>query len=260
MFEGIRLEPIIQIAHLTKTFGGLAAVSDVSFSVRPRQIKAIIGPNGAGKTTLFDVITGVLASTSGEILFRNRSLVSLRPYQIARLGISRTFQSIQLFGNMTAWENVMVGRHVRTSTGALAAALRLPKARAVEKAIADSAREKLAFVGLASCADVPALKLPIGQQRALECARALATEPELLLLDEPAAGLNAHEAGVLAELIVQIREMGVTVLLVEHNMELVMDIADEIVVLNYGERIAEGPPEEIQSNEQVVVAYLGEEA
>ena len=254
------MEPIIEVAGLTKNFGGIRAVSDVSFCVTPGQIKSIIGPNGAGKTTLFNMISGVLAPTAGKMLFKGKSLLRLKPYQIAALGISRTFQNIQLFGNMSVLENVMVGRHIRTNSGALSAAFRLPRARAEERAIAESAMEKLDFVGLASYAERPAPSLPIGQQRALEFARALATEPELLLLDEPAAGLNAYEAGLLAELVTKMGDTGITVLLVEHNMELVMDIAQEIIVLNYGEKIAEGLPEEIQSNEQVILAYLGEEA
>ena len=251
--------PMLRVVHLVKQFGGLRAVSDVSFDVVPGQIKAMIGPNGAGKTTIFNVITGVDVSTEGEIAFRGERITGLKPHQIAARGLSRTFQNVQLFDHMSVLENVMVGRHTRTVSGMLSAALRLPKTRAEERAIREAAMERLVFVGLDRHAEDLAANLPFGQQRTLEFARALATEPELLLLDEPAAGLNSHEAALLADLILKIREQGVTVLLVEHDMELVMDISDEVVVLNYGEKIAEGKPEEVQNDERVIAAYLGEE-
>ena len=250
--------PMLRIAHLVKQFGGLRAVSDVSFDVAEGRIKAVIGPNGAGKTTIFNLITGVDAPTEGDIAFEGKRITGLKTHQIAALGLSRTFQNIQLFDHMSVLENVMVGRHTRTVSGMLSAAFRLPKTRAEEKAIREAAMERLVFVGLDAQAGELAANLAFGGQRTLEFARALATEPKLLLLDEPASGLNAHETIVLAELILKIREQGVTVLLVEHDMELVMDISDEVAVLNYGKKIADGKPEAVQNDERVVAAYLGE--
>ncbi len=250
--------PMLRIAHLVKQFGGLRAVSDVSFDVAEGRIKAVIGPNGAGKTTIFNLITGVDAPTEGDIAFEGKRITGMKPHQIAALGFSRTFQNIQLFDHMSVLENVMVGRHTRTVSGMLSAAFRLPKTRAEEKAIREAAMERLVFVGLDAQAGELAANLAFGGQRTLEFARALATEPKLLLLDEPASGLNAHETIVLAELILKIREQGVTVLLVEHDMELVMDISDEVAVLNYGKKIADGKPEAVQNDERVVAAYLGE--
>ena len=250
--------PMLRIAHLVKQFGGLRAVSDVSFDVVQGRIKAVIGPNGAGKTTIFNLITGVDAPTAGDVTFEGKRITGLKPHQIAALGLSRTFQDIQLFDHMSALENVMVGCHTRTSSGMVSAAFRLPKTRAEEKAIREAAMEQLTFAGLDSFAEELAANLSFGGRRTLEFARALATEPKLLLLDEPASGLNAHETTVLAELILKIREQGVTVLLVEHDMELVMDISDEVAVLNYGEKIADGKPEAVQNDERVVAAYLGE--
>ena len=250
--------PMLRIAHLVKQFGGLRAVSDVSFDVAQGRIKAVIGPNGAGKTTIFNLITGVDAPTEGDIAFEGKRITGLKTHQIAALGLSRTFQNIQLFDHMSVLENVMVGRHTRTVSGMLSAAFRLPKTRAEEKAIREAAMERLVFVGLDAQAGELAANLAFGGQRTLEFARALATEPKLLLLDEPASGLNAHETIVLAELILKIREQGVTVLLVEHDMELVMDISDEVAVLNYGKKIADGKPEAVQNDERVVAAYLGE--
>ena len=250
--------PMLRIAHLVKQFGGLRAVSDVSFDVAEGRIKAVIGPNGAGKTTIFNLITGVDAPTEGDIAFEGKRITGLKTHQIAALGLSRTFQNIQLFDHMSVLENVMVGRHTRTVSGMLSAAFRLPKTRAEEKAIREAAMERLVFVGLDAQAGELAANLAFGGQRTLEFARALATEPKLLLLDEPASGLNEHETIVLAELILKIREQGVTVLLVEHDMELVMDISDEVAVLNYGKKIADGKPEAVQNDERVVAAYLGE--
>lgn len=250
-------EPILEVSHLSKKFGGIVAVSDVSFSVMSGQIKAVIGPNGAGKTTTFNLITGVDSPTAGQIRFKGAEINRMKPYEIASKGISRTFQNVELFNNMSVLESVMVGRHPRTFSGMLSAAFRLPLSKREEKLIAKDAMEWLEFFGLDAYAEDLAANLPFGQQRILEFARAMATNPELLLLDEPAAGLNISETEQVGEFIRKIREMGVTVILVEHDMSLVMDISDEIIVLNYGKLIAEGTPREIQNNADVIAAYLG---
>ncbi len=250
---------LLEVNNLRKAFGGLLAVFDVSFAVEPGELLAIIGPNGAGKTTIFNLLSGVLKPTGGSIRLTGRLVNELEPHAITSLGLARTFQSIRLFGNMTVLENVMVGRHVKSRYGLLSAALRLPRARGEERAIREQAMVRLARVGLEAKAGEDALSLPFGQQRLLEIARSLATEPRLLALDEPASGLNHMEKRELDRLIRSIRDDGVTVLLVEHDMQFVMDIVDRIIVLDYGQKIAEGTPAEIQANERVIAAYLGEE-
>ena len=249
---------ILHASKIKKIFGGLVAVSDLNFTVREGQIKAIIGPNGAGKTTVFNLITGILQPTDGEIQFQGKSITRLKSYRISSLGISRTFQNVQLFSNMSAIENVMIGRHPRTSSGIMSSILSLPKKRKEEKEVRERAMEYLEFIGLGDRFDESPENLPFGKQKLLEIARAMATEPRLLLLDEPASGLNTKETQNLSRLITEIRGRGITILLVEHDMELVMGISDEIMVLNSGQKIAEGLPREIQENNEVIKAYLGE--
>ena len=250
---------LLEIQNLNRRFGGLQAVNNVSFNVEPGMIKAVIGPNGAGKTTLFNLIAGNLPINSGKIYFNNSQINGRKPYQIAKQGISRTYQNIKLFHGMTALENVMLGRHIRGRAGFIAGMLNLPWTWPEEKEIRDKAWEYLNLLGVAECADTEISNLSFGQQRGVEFARALATEPTLLLLDEPAAGLNIYETAEIGRLITKIRESGITVLLVEHDMSLVMDISDEIVVLSFGEKIAEDLPHNIQQNEEVIRIYLGDE-
>jgi branched-chain amino acid transport system ATP-binding protein len=253
------MDRLLEIKNLTKTFGGLRALSDVSFSVDPGQIKSLIGPNGAGKTTLYNIVTGVEPPTEGTIRFCGERIDGSKPHVITEKGIARTFQNVELFENMSVVENVMVGRHARTKTGPLGGALRLPKGRREEQAILERSLELLQLVGLGERIEEDSAGLPFGLQRYLEIARALATEPKLLLLDEPASGLDSGEAQGLSDLVLKIRDRGITVLLVEHNMDVAMEISDEIVVLNYGMKIAEGTPRQIQGNAQVISAYLGDE-
>ena len=256
--------PILETRGITRAFGGLVAVSEVDQTIRAGTIHAIIGPNGAGKTTLFNLLSGVLPPTRGEIhfgdpaVFGDTRIDGRPPHQICRRGLARTFQNLQIFANMTVLENVVVGRHARSSAGFLGAMLRLPAARAEAQAARATALGWLDFVGLTARADDPAASLPYGQQRLLELARALATEPTLLLLDEPAAGLLGREKDTLADLLGRVRSSGVTVLLVEHDMGLVMSVADRVTVLNYGKKLFEGSPDEVQANPEVVAAYLGE--
>jgi branched-chain amino acid transport system ATP-binding protein len=249
---------ILQVQQLSKSFGGLQAVDGVSFSLQKGAIKAVIGPNGAGKTTLFNLIAGMLAPTAGEIRFQGKEIQGMRPFRVAGLGVARTFQNIKMFAGMTALENVMVGRHVRSKAGFMASMFRTSGCRREEKAIRVKSLELLDFLGIADCAETLATNLAFGQQRAVELARALALEPALLLLDEPAAGLNIYETAEIGRLIVRIRELGITVLLVEHDMSLVMDISDEIVVLSFGRKIAEDIPTVIQGDPEVIKVYLGE--
>ena len=250
---------MLELNSVHKRFGGLRAVDDVSFDVQEGAIKAVIGPNGAGKTTLFNLIAGNLPPTSGTIRFQGQEIQGKKPHQIAALGMSRTYQNIKLFHGMTALETVMVGRHVQSRAGFLAGMFHLPSTWKEEKAIREKSMQLLELMEIAEFADVDATSLAFGQQRAVEMARALATEPALLLLDEPAAGLNIYETAELARLITRIRDMGITVLLVEHDMSLVMDISDEIVVLSFGCRIAEDEPLAIQNNPEVIKIYLGED-
>ena len=252
-------DPILRLEAVHKRFGGLHAVNDVSFSVQPGGIKAVIGPNGAGKTTLFNLIAGTLPVSAGTITFRGHKIQNRKPYQIAALGMARTFQNIKLFHGMTALQCVMVGRHVRSRAGFLAGMLSLPSTRKEERAIRARSMELLELLQIADLADCEATSLSFGQQRAVEMARALAAEPKLLLLDEPAAGLNIYETAEVARLIRQIRDMGITVLLVEHDMSLVMDISDEIVVLSFGSKLAEDVPANIQKNAEVIRIYLGDD-
>jgi ABC-type branched-subunit amino acid transport system ATPase component len=251
---------LLDVRGVSKAFGGLRALTDVSFSVPRGSIKAVIGPNGAGKTTLLNVIARLYEADAGEVWLEDRRIDRLPPHRIVRLGVARTFQNLRLFADMTVLENVMVGRYPRTRAGLAGALLRTPAQRAEERAIGERAWALLADVGLADHAHELAGGLPFGKQRLLEIARALATDPVLLLLDEPAAGLNAEEAAALGAFIRRIRLGGVTTLLVEHHMDLVMEISDEILVLNFGQALAEGPPERIRTHPDVIQAYLGDEA
>ncbi len=248
-----------EVHNLSRSFGGLKAVSNVSFTVTKNTVKSIIGPNGAGKTTLFNLISGFLPPDEGSVTLETRQLEDLSPDKIAGHGVSRTFQNLKLFHGMTALENVMIGRHTHSRSGFLSGMLSLPWTWVEEKAIVKDSLEVMDFFGIAHLADSEATSLAYGQQRVVELARAMACKPDLLLLDEPAAGLNMKETAEMGKLICKIRDKGVTVLLVEHDMSLVMNISDEILVLSYGEKIAEDSPLAIQQDKEVIRVYLGED-
>jgi branched-chain amino acid transport system ATP-binding protein len=251
---------LLSIREIQKSFGGLKALNNVSFDVREGDIKALIGPNGAGKTTLLNVVSGIFQPDDGEVIFSGEKIHRLSSRTVAGKGMSRTFQHVELFGNMTVLENIKVGRYAKTRYGFLASGMRLPFVGIREKAIQQKSGEILDYINLTNRKDELSSNLPIGEQRILEIGRALATEPRLILLDEPAAGLNMRETRDLGDIIRRIRDdLKITIVLVEHDMDLVMRISDSVTVLNFGEVIANGTPLEVQKNPDVIIAYLGEE-
>ncbi len=250
---------MLELSGITQIFGGVTALKDVSFCINQGDITGVIGPNGAGKTTLFNIVTGIYSQTSGKVFFEGKDISRLPAEQLAKRGMVRTFQNIELFAKMTVLENVMVGLHSRSRSGLFACSFKAPWAISEERGIRQEAMQWLDFAGITELSDVVAGNLPFGRGRMLEIARAMACKPRLILMDEPAAGLNSQETLGLAELIRKIRDMGVTVVLVEHDMDLVMDICDRIVVLNLGQKLAEGIPQEIQDNQEVIAAYLGDD-
>lgn len=250
---------LLSVQNVTRTFGGLIAVNNVSFEVQQGEIFGLIGPNGAGKTTLFNLITALTPVTSGAVHFNSKQINTLKPHQIARLGVARTFQNIRLFGKLTALQNVMVAHHIHTHADLLTGVFGLPKARREEKWVRQSAEELLGRVGLLDRADERAVNFSYGDQRRLEIARALALKPALLLLDEPGAGMNIHEKNELIAFVREVRQnFNLTIVLIEHHVPMVMNLCDRIAVLNFGSLIALGNPYEVQNNPAVIEAYLGE--
>jgi branched-chain amino acid transport system ATP-binding protein len=248
---------MLEIKNLSKSFGGVHAVQDVSFAIKEGAIHSVIGPNGAGKTTLFNLITGVYTPTKGQILLRGENVAGLTPDALARRGMSRTFQNLQICLNMTAIDNVMVGAHLRLNQNLFASMLRLPSVSKADAACRDEAARLMDFVGVGQYVDADSSQMPYGALKRLEIARALAAQPKVLLLDEPAAGLNHTETGEIEALIRKVAQSGVTVVLVEHDMKLVMNLSDHILVLDYGKKLAEGTAAEVRANPDVVAAYLG---